>query len=230
MKKRVKDWLLSIIYYFRKKNSYSQDGEDMVLASFFEGKNNYGGFYIDVGAHHPVRFSNTYHFYKKGWSGINIDPTPGSMVAFNLLRRRDINLELGVGTQSGYLRFYKFNEPALNTFNPTLAEQRNLLERYHIKEVLQVEIKPLSLILEKWLTPGKKVDFLSVDAEGFDLEVLTSNDWNKCTPDYVLVEDEKVQLLSENKSEITNYLQGNGYELVAKVKRTSIFRHRSVPI
>ena len=52
--------------------------------------------FIDVGAHHPMRFSNTYLFYKKKWKGINIDPLPGSMKLFNKLRPRDINLELGV--------------------------------------------------------------------------------------------------------------------------------------
>ena len=57
--------------------SYSQEGEDMVLRSFFEGQKNYKGFFVDVGAHHPYRFSNTLHFYKKGWRGINIDPQPG---------------------------------------------------------------------------------------------------------------------------------------------------------
>lgn len=53
------------------------------------------GFYVDVGAHHPMRFSNTYFFYRMGWSGINIDAMPGSMKEFKKYRRRDINLELG---------------------------------------------------------------------------------------------------------------------------------------
>src|SRR4051794_14772116 len=69
------------------KASYSQEGEDMILRRFFEehGK----GFYVDVGAHHPKRFSNTYSFYKQGWSGINIDAMPGSMARFRRVRPRD---------------------------------------------------------------------------------------------------------------------------------------------
>ena len=57
--------------------SFSQEGEDLVLARIFEGKKN--GFYVDIGAHHPTRFSNTHYFYRRGWSGINIDAMPGSM-------------------------------------------------------------------------------------------------------------------------------------------------------
>ena len=58
---------------------YSQEGEDMILGKIFSGQKH--GFYVDVGAHHPLRFSNTYLFYLKGWRGINIDAMPGSMVA-----------------------------------------------------------------------------------------------------------------------------------------------------
>ena len=53
------------VHYFKPYTSYSQEGEDMILKSFFENKKHYRGFYVDVGAHHPVRYSNTYFFYKK---------------------------------------------------------------------------------------------------------------------------------------------------------------------
>ena len=63
---------------------YSQEGEDILLARFFFGKSQ--GFYVDIGAHHPQRLSNTYHFYLQGWRGINIDAMPGSMSSFETLR------------------------------------------------------------------------------------------------------------------------------------------------
>ncbi len=71
--------------------SYSQEGEDLILQRFFETKEN--GFYIDVGAHNPTRFSNTFIFYLKGWRGINIEPTPGSKTAFDSVRPKDLNIE-----------------------------------------------------------------------------------------------------------------------------------------
>ena len=76
--------------------SYSIEGEDRIVRALLWEKHD-KGFYVDVGAHHPFRFSNTYLFYTQGWSGINIDATPGSMKAFNKYRPRDINLEVGVG-------------------------------------------------------------------------------------------------------------------------------------
>ena len=74
--------------------SYSQEGEDIILARIFGKQQN--GFYVDVGAHHPYRFSNTYFFYKRGWKGINIDAMPGSMKIFNKYRPRDKNIEAGI--------------------------------------------------------------------------------------------------------------------------------------
>jgi hypothetical protein len=77
------------------KHSWSQEGEDLILQRIFEGQTT--GFYIDVGAHHPRRFSNTFSFYRLGWQGLNIDAMPGSMVAFEKDRPPDINLEIGIG-------------------------------------------------------------------------------------------------------------------------------------
>ena len=54
------------------------------------------GFYVDVGAHHPIRFSNTFRLYRKGWRGLNIDANPGSMKRFHHTRPRDINIEAAV--------------------------------------------------------------------------------------------------------------------------------------
>ena len=73
------------------KRSYSQEGEDMLLDRFLEDRS--VGFYVDVGAHHPKRFSNTYRLYCRGWRGLNIDANPGSMTLFQKLRPRDINVE-----------------------------------------------------------------------------------------------------------------------------------------
>ena len=94
---------------------YSQNGEDLIINRFLNNKKK--GFFVDVGAHHPIRFSNTFLFYKKGWSGINIDAMPGSMKYFNKYRPRDINIEMGVGIKKNRSIFYQFNEPALNTFD-----------------------------------------------------------------------------------------------------------------
>jgi hypothetical protein len=117
----IRKFLLRILAFFSGKTSYSQEGEDILLSRIFKNKKN--GFYIDIGAHHPVRFSNTRFFYKRGWKGINIDACPGSMKAFNLLRRRDINLEIAVGSSGKSPVYHAFEEKALNTFDSAMAEK-----------------------------------------------------------------------------------------------------------
>jgi hypothetical protein len=122
----VKDEIISkpLVDFAAEFASYAQEGEDRVLLRLLEPLKK-SGFYVDVGAHHPVRFSNTYFFYLRNWHGINIDPLPGSMALFNRDRPRDINLELAIASEEQTLNYYMCNEPALNTFSPTLATERN---------------------------------------------------------------------------------------------------------
>lgn len=215
---------ISILYFFKYQKSYSQDGEDVVLQSFFENKKGYKGFYVDIGAHHPIRFSNTWFFYKKGWRGINIDPTPGSMKTFRWLRYRDINLEIGVASQKGEMVFFCFNEPALNTFDKQLAIVRNNQNPYYIIKQTQVPIMPLASILDLNLPKDQKIDFLTIDVEGLDLVVLQSNDWNKYSPDYILVEDYGFSITSLKESKIYTYLTSKSYTAVSILKRTTLYK------
>jgi len=158
--------------------SYSQEGEDMILRRIFEGQKD--GFYVDVGAHHPKRFSNTYYFYKLGWCGINIDAMPGSMVAFNKSRPRDINLEVPISSNKQILSFFVFNEPALNSFSADLSKEREYLENdYRIVSKIKLETDTLENVLDAYMSPTVTIDFMSIDVEGFDFDVMQSNNWNK---------------------------------------------------
>jgi FkbM family methyltransferase len=213
------------IHYFKAVNSYSQEGEDMVLRSFYEGKKNYKGFFVDVGAHHPYRFSNTQHFYKKGWRGINIEPTPGAIKAFNIFRKNDINLNIGISSVKDKLTFYCFNEPALNGFSKEISQERDSTSaKYHITREVEIETWPLSEVLDKYLPAGQQIDFLTIDVEGLDLQVLKSNNWAKYKPSYILVED-RIDFENLTSSEVYTYLEKQGYQLVAKTLRTLFFKY-----
>jgi len=152
--------------------SYSQEGEDIILRRIFEKQKT--GFYIDIGAHHPKRFSNTYYFYKKGWRGINIDAMPGNMKLFRKMRPRDINLEIPVSDKKRELTYYMFNEPALNSFSKTLSIERDRKEEYKIVDEIKIEILTLAEVLNAYLPSNTRIDFLSVDVEGLDFQVLAS--------------------------------------------------------
>lgn len=213
----------SVPSFLYKKNAYSQDGEDMVIASFYEGIKNYKGFYIDIGAHHPYRFSNTAYFYNKGWKGINIEPTPDLFKPFLKYRKKDININVGIGNGEK-MTFYVFNEGALNTFDKELATQRNddISNNYQITHTIEIQTKTIAEICEKYINQNQKIDFLTIDVEGLDFEVLKTNDWTKYLPKYILVECEFT--ISDIKNDqIYQYLTERGYEMVARTKRTSIF-------
>ena len=149
------------------KNSYSQEGEDMILNRIFDGR--LSGFYVDVGAHHPRRFSNTFFFYKRGWSGINIEPNPEAIKSFKCDRARDINLQCGVSECEGTFEYYCFNEPALNTFDKSIVQSRLENTFYRLVKTDEIPVLRLDSILKRHLPVGREIDFLSVDVEGFDI-------------------------------------------------------------
>ncbi len=205
---------------------WSQEGEDVLLRRIFENKDK--GFYVDIGAHHPKRFSNTYFFYRRGWHGINIDPMPDSMNLFKKLRPRDINLEIGIAKESGALDYYIFNEPALNGFSKDLSYLRNddINNSYFIKDILKVPVKPLAEVLDHYAT-NQKIDFMTVDVEGLDLEVLQSNNWDKYRPQFVLAEilDSSLDHLAEDP--LVRFMVDNGYSIYAKLFHTTFFKRIS---
>lgn len=194
----------------------------MVLRRIFEGTRS--GFYVDVGAHHPKRFSNTFFLYQLGWSGINIDAMPGSMRLFERVRPRDINLELGVAQESGSLDYYVFNEPALNGFSEALSTERDRPgQQYFVERTIRVQVAPLKDILDKHMD-GQEIDFLSVDVEGLDLEVLKSNDWTLFRPRFVLAEILGRSLHDLHRDPVVQFMGDRGYVLYAKQVNTVFFR------
>lgn len=201
--------------------SYSQEGEDMILRRVFEKKSS--GFYVDIGAHHPFRFSNTYFFYNKGWRGLNIDANPESIKLFNKFRSRDINVNVGIGSGE-ILDFYIFNEPALNTFVKELAEQYSKIQGYKIIKTIPIKTATLSQVLTEYMPKGQDIDFMSVDCEGLDFMVLKSNDWSKYRPTVLVVEILNLNSVEEALTHpISFYLNGVGYKLFAKSFNSCFF-------
>lgn len=205
--------------YSHSSFSYSQEGEDLILRRIFDGKQR--GFYVDVGAHHPQRYSNTYYFYLRGWRGINIDAMPGSMSLFNALRPQDINVEAAIAKERKELVYYMFDEPALNTFDEELARDRDKTA-YSIIGRKVILTKTLADVLDEYLPPKQGIEFLSVDVEGFDMEVLESNNWDRYRPACILVECTSHDLEENEKNEVYSYLKKKDYLLLAKTANTFI--------
>lgn len=205
--------------------SYSQEGEDMILRRIFENLKT--GFYVDVGAHHPARFSNTNYFYKRGWRGLNIDAMPGSMAKFKKYRVRDISIEAAISANEKEMVYYIFNEPALNGFSEKMSLERDAnSSKFRIKRKVQIKTRRLESILDEVLPAGQHIDFMSIDVEGLDFDVLKSNNWNKYKPDVILVEVLGQSIESLVDSNITRYLNNIGYYMFSKAVQTVIYKQR----
>jgi FkbM family methyltransferase len=205
--------------------SYAQEGEDILLERLFQGVKT--GFFVDVGAHHPRRFSNTYLLYLRGWRGINIDPLPGTKLNFDRERPEDINLEMGVSEKEQKLIYYSFNEPALNTFDKKEAERKDGAHNglFVIEKQMEIDTRPLATILDTYLTAGKEIDLLTIDVEGLDSEVLNSNNWDKYRPKFILVEELRndVEKIISTSS-VYAFLKSKKYNMVCRTRNTSFYR------
>jgi FkbM family methyltransferase len=227
LKKRIIDLLPEAILKEIKKPfefahlSYSQEGEDILLENLFKNKKN--GFYIDVGAYHPIRFSNTYKFYLAGWRGINIDATPGSMGLFSELRNRDINLEMAISDKIEELHYFIFDGAPNNTFSEEEAQNKLKKGKCEIVETITIQTTTLAHILEKYLPPDLEIDFLTIDVEGMDFSVLKSNDWKKFRPKIVIIEDLRKSIIENINGEMNRYMQRIHYHLVMKTIRNLFF-------
>lgn len=201
------------------QQSWSQEGEDRILWRYLNYRTD--GFYVDVGAHHPFRFSNTCLLNKAGWRGINIDAMPGSMDAFRRHRPRDVNLEIGVSETAGAAAFHVFYETALNTFDPATAAEH--VQKYGpIERVIEVPLRPLGDILTEHRSAGD-IDLLTVDAEGRDLSVLRSNDWQRFRPKIVLAESLGRSIDDLGEDPIAQYMREMDYAAFAKTVNTVMY-------
>jgi FkbM family methyltransferase len=149
--------------------SWSQAGEDLALLAVIGDQKM--GSYIDIGAHHPSRFSVTRHLYRLGWSGVNVEANPDLISRFEKERSRDTNLCVAVGLKPTY-SFSIFEEPALSTFDSGWRD-KFISENNKISKVVEVEGRKLRRILDEF-SPVNRIDLLSIDAEGSDLQVLQS--------------------------------------------------------
>lgn len=194
--------------------SFSQFGEDVLCDFFFS--HDYKGCHVDVGAFHPLQFSNTYGFYRKGWRGLCIDANPDVAGLFARFRPEDAFIHSAVGQEQGQIEMALFADGTLNCLANQLPHVPEAIRR--TARMVQVPISTLAAILAA--KNVGVVDFLNVDCEGHDLNVLRSNDWSRWQPRVICVEDHADNWSS---SEIVKYLASVGYTLKYRAVFSSIF-------
>lgn len=186
--------------------SYAQNHEDVVLARALRKPT---GFYIDVGAGSPVIHSVTNHFYRQGWRGVNVEPLALWHRQLVEARPRDVNLELGLGDAAGKLTFFDVSEEASeeSTFSSEVAD--SLRARGLVPRVREVEVTTLAAVCEEYVDVD--IDFLKVDVEGFELEVLGGGEWERFRPSVVVVESTEPGTSRPAGPEVVDFMESVGY-------------------
>ena len=160
--------------------SYAQNGEDVILRRIFGDQKT--GFYIDIGASHPEFLSVTKHFYDQGWRGINVDPLKKSIEVFAKERPRDLNLNLAIGSDTELREFFEVtNYPELSTFSAD-----HLSEVEHSVISYPVEVITGNKLFSDYAVDS--VDFMKIDVEGAEYEIIKSIDFLRYRPKVLIIE------------------------------------------
>ncbi|MDJ0530970.1 MAG: FkbM family methyltransferase [Xenococcaceae cyanobacterium MO_207.B15] len=163
--------------------SYAQNFEDVMLNRVFSGQK--PGFYIDIGAHHPVLDSVTKAFYERGWRGINIEPVKEYFDLLQQDRERDINLNIAVGETESELEFFELEAAGLSTFDRETAYRIAEADNYTVNSY-KVPLRKLADICREKV--NCQIDFLKIDVEGWEEKVILGHDWENFRPVVVVLE------------------------------------------
>ena len=226
---------LKLLYYlfyrskiFFPKKSYSLFQEDLFIQNYFKNKSK--GFYIDVGCYHPLDGNNTNLLHKKGWNGINLDINFYSIELFNFLRKKDVNIHSGISKKKDELTMYYRKE--INMLN-TLDEK---IAKIHFRNGFKkknVQVNTLNFFISRYFKKLKKIDFLNIDVEGVELNVLKSLNFKQYKPQLICVEihnsknmyDTNYDYLKSN--DIYKYLINKKYKIIWKKKYSFIFEKKN---
>ena len=215
-----------------KKITYSYGGIDNLLIHIFKKKEN--GFYIDVGCGHPIKNNNTYQLHKKGWHGINVDLSKSCIELFNYTRKSDHNVNIAISDKKGHAELFFYHDKSpINTID----EKTYIYQKAKITKKIKVSTDTLDSVIEKSPFKNSQIDFISIDVEGSELNVLKNFNFLKYSPKILVVEylDLKLPHLEiknldiENvlKSEVYKFIISKNYTLINWLHSDLVFAHKS---
>jgi FkbM family methyltransferase len=231
---KIVDFLVTKYLLPKSKIFYAQSGEDLILSHLFVKLGIDKPNYLDIGANDPKFISNTYKLYRKGCNGVLVEPNP--IICNNLkeTRPRDIILNFGVGVNNiNKAKFFLFPKETngLSTFSEkdALYWQEVGMKDYgkiYFEDILEVDLIPINEILEQYFFKlNKSIDFISLDVEGLDLEILKSIDFNKFKPKIICVETLQYSLnqVEQKNVDIITFLLEKNYLVYADTHVNTIF-------
>lgn len=206
-------WLYKIqkIYKNKKPNShYAEFAEDVMVNRIL--KKIKKGFYVDIGAYHPYKGSLTYNLYSRKWNGMNLDISKSSIDLFNIARPSDININCAVSEFNGETFYYE---------NSPINQQNSLIPQDDNQKKIKIQSYKLSEILK--MQNINSVDYINIDTEGNELEVLMGIDFSKINPTLFTIEDNSFDLNNEIKKKKIIFLKEKNYELINIIGVTMFF-------
>ena len=198
--------------------SYGQFGEDIPLYMLFR-KREHGSFFVDVGAFHPTKWSNSFYFYKNGWRGILIEMQAEKAKGLRLRRPGDIVIEEAVSETEGDVTIYSAND-----YSPSATIESPEGRNFGSDRISgTVRSRPLTEMIDGTKYAGRKIDLLSVDCEGHDLAVLRSLDFDCYRPKVIAVESHTITIAELQMSALHLFLTAKHYDLINRVGFTCIY-------
>lgn len=197
-------------FYRRFKTSFSKSGEDIQLWQLLKKSK---GTYIDIGGHHPIFSSNSYFFYIRGWQGIVVEPNPAFEILHKKIRPNDFFFSGGIAGKEGEMEYFMLKSDELNSFSFKHLENSDLNNQITSKK--SISVKTLSQICNQFLGDNVSIDFMSIDAEGMEKEVLLGNDWGRFRPKYILLESH-LPIELELKGDLMVIMAEREYHLIGK--------------
>ena len=209
-----------IKYKFSFFKSYGATGEDVLLNKIFKDNK---GFYVDVGALHPINGSLTHNLYKRGWTGLNFDIDERNIKFFKIFRRRDSSFRMAISSSKGEVNSYIFSSGSgLNTLEKSWADKWSKLlgKDYIIKKLTKTT---LTSVVKKFKIQNK-IDLLNIDVEGHEVEVLNGSDFKLFRPKIITIEIHVKKTEDILKTKVFKILQKNKYELISHYYHTCFFK------
>jgi FkbM family methyltransferase len=208
--------------------SYAQQGEDLAVASVLQKLGIREPTYLDIGAHHPIKGSNTYVFYEVGCRGVLVEPNPHYAELIRKTRPRDVVLEVGIGvTNQAAADYYVIRgDGQLNTFSKEQAEEHlKIAGPGAIERVIQRPLVPINDVLTQHFS-ARPPDFVSMDIEGLDFDILKTLDFDRWRPPVFCIET--AGFGADVHEGILGLMEQKAYALRGGSLVNSVFVERSV--
>lgn len=199
---------------------FSQTGEDVLIRPYLRAIK--AGHYLDLGAYDPYVLSNTAILWTEGWSGCNVDANFSSIKKFEKNRPQDVNVFGSIVTDEerrdgkNEVVFFIDGDDAGNQ-----SATGSIIASNKVQSETKVPCYSIHEILDK--CDFKKLDYLNIDLEGYDLKIISDFPFERFSPSVITIEDHQISVIQASESPIAKVLFSKGYDFVARTYMTSVF-------